>query len=56
MTALALCVGLAGVATAHEPIPGARCSLKWEDFAEVWGTGTPLDGTQIDRPYLVCYY
>jgi hypothetical protein len=52
---LTLTVGLAGAATA-QPDGFGRCEIVWEDFAMVWGTGTPLDGTEVDRPMFECYW
>jgi hypothetical protein len=53
-------VGLADVAAAGDPItpggPGSGCHLKWYSAGEIWGTGTPLDGTTIPFPYFECVW
>lgn len=52
---LTLTVGLAGVATA-QPDGFGRCEIVTDPFAEVYGTGTPLDGTEVGRPSVQCYW
>ncbi len=57
--ALALVVVTLGVVSAAEakpPGPGGDCDLRFEDWATVGGTDTPLDGTDVGRPYLDCTY
>lgn len=54
LVALTLFVGVAEVATANGP--GGACKIQSEPFLSVGGTDTPLDGTDVDRPTLECYY